>query len=128
TPRNLVGAEKSGDAYGGAVIDNWVAPPLTAANPAPAPWTREELYDYLRTGTSVLHGPAAGPMSPVIQGLAALPDSDIRAIASYFADVDKAADRLPSVTAAVSRAMSYASAQASGRTDPDDAADARLYT
>jgi mono/diheme cytochrome c family protein len=124
TPRNLLGAEKQGDAYGGAVIDNWVAPPLTAANPAPAPWTREELYDYLRTGTSVLHGTAAGPMSPVVQGLAALPDSDVRAIATYFADINKAADRQPFVSAAVSHAMSYASAKAGDRFDPD----ARLYT
>ena len=124
TPRNLLGAEKAGEAYGGAVIDNWVAPPLTAANPAPAPWTREELYEYLRTGTSALHGPAAGPMSPVVHGLAALPDSDVRAIATYFADVDKAADRLPSVSAAVSQAMSYASAKAGEQFDPDT----RLYT
>jgi mono/diheme cytochrome c family protein len=124
SPRNLLGAEKPGDAYGGAVIDNWVAPPLTAANPAPAPWTREELYDYLRTGTSVLHGTAAGPMFPVVQSLAALPDSDVRAIAIYFADVDKAADRLPSVSAAVRHAMSYASAKTGEQFDPDT----RLYT
>ena len=124
TPRNLLGAEKPGDAYGGAVIDNWVAPPLTAANPAPAPWTREELYDYLRTGTSKLHGTAAGPMFPVVQGLGALPDSDIRAIATYFADIDKAADRLPSVSAAVSQAMSDASAKTGEQFDPDT----RLYT
>ena len=124
TPRNLLGAEKSGDAYGGAVVDNWVAPPLTAANPAPAPWTREELYDYLRTGASKLHGSAAGPMFPVVQGLGALPDSDVRAIAAYFADVDKAAERLPTVSAAVNAAMSTASAKADGPFDPD----ARLYT
>jgi mono/diheme cytochrome c family protein len=124
TPRNLLGAEKPGDAYGGAVIDYWVAPPLTAANPAPTPWTREELYDYLRTGASKLHGTAAGPMFPVVQGLGALPDSDIRAIATYFADVDKAADRLSSVTGAISDAMSTASAKAG---EPFDA-DARLYT
>jgi mono/diheme cytochrome c family protein len=124
TPRNLLGAEKPGDAYGGAVIDNWVAPPLTATNPAPAPWTREELYDYLRTGTSKLHGTAAGPMFPVVQGLGALPDSDIRAIATYFADIDKAADRLPSVSAAVSQAMSDASAKTGEQVDPDT----RLYT
>src|SRR5262245_27407129 len=128
TPRNLLGAEKPGNAYGGAVIDNWVAPALTAANPAPVPWTREELYDYLRTGTSVLHGTAAGPMFPVVQGLAALPDSDIRAIATYFADLDKAADRLPSVSAAVSHAMSFASARAGEHFDPDDDPDGRLYT
>jgi mono/diheme cytochrome c family protein len=124
TPRNLLGAEKLGNAYGGAVIDNWVAPPLTAANPAPAPWTREELYDYLRTGASKLHGSAAGPMSPVIQGLAALPDSDVRAIATYFADVDRAEDRLPSASGAVTLAMSSASAKEGTQFDPDT----RLYT
>ncbi|WFU45492.1 cytochrome c (plasmid) [Bradyrhizobium sp. CB82] len=122
TPRNLLGAEISGNAYGGAVIDNWVAPPLTAANPAPA-WTHEELYDYLRTGTSKLHGTAAGPMYPVVQGLGALPDSDIRALATYFADLDKAADRLPYVSGAVSLAMSSAVAKQGAPFDPD----ARLY-
>jgi len=106
------------------VIDNWVAPPLTAANPAPAPWTHEELYDYLRTGTSKLHGTAAGPMFPVVQGLGALPDSDIRALATYFADLDKAADRLPYVSGAVSLAMSSAVAKQGLPFDPD----ARLYT
>jgi mono/diheme cytochrome c family protein len=124
SPRNLLGAEKPGDAYGGAVIDNWVAPPLTAANPAPAPWTREELYDYLRTGTSVLHGTAAGPMFPVVQGLRAMPDADIRAIATYFADLDKAADRLPWLSGVVNDAMSTASVKAGEPFDPD----ARLYT
>jgi mono/diheme cytochrome c family protein len=124
TPRNLLGAEKPGNVYGAAVIDNWVAPALTAANPAPAPWTREELYDYLRTGVSKLHGTAAGPMFPVVQGLAALPDSDVRAIATYFADVDKAADRVPYVSGAVSLAMSSALAKEGDQFDPD----ARLYT
>src|SRR5262245_4040462 len=124
TPRNLLGAERAGSAYGGAVIDNWVAPPLTAANPAPAPWTHEELYEYLRTGASKLHGTAAGPMFPVVQGLGALPDSDIRAIATYFADVGKAAGRLPYVSGAVSLAMSSALAKDGAQFEPD----ARLYT
>jgi len=124
TPRNLLGAEKPSDAYGGAVIDNWIAPALTAANPAPAPWTREELYDYLRTGVSKLHGTAAGPMFPIVQGLGAMPDSDVRAIATYFADVGAAADRLPYISGAVNDAMATATAKAGGSFD----ADARLYT
>jgi mono/diheme cytochrome c family protein len=124
TPRNLLGAEKPGNAYGGTEVDKWIAPPLTAGNPAPAPWTREELYDYLRTGASKLHGTAVGPMFPVVQGLGALPDSDIRAIATYFADLNKSADRLPTASAAVSHAMSYVSAKTGGQFDPD----ARLYT
>ncbi len=124
TPRNLLGAEKADDAYAGAVVDNWIAPPLTAANPAPAPWTREELKSYLRNGVSVLHGTAAGPMSPVVHGLAALSESDTDALATYFADIDHAGDRLASTDAAVARAMSYASLG----TGQDFDADTRLYT
>jgi mono/diheme cytochrome c family protein len=123
TPRNLLGAEKTGDAYAGAVVDNWTAPPLTAANPAPVPWTQEELRSYLRNGMSVLHGTTAGPMSPVVHGLAALPESDVQAIATYFADIDHADDRLASVDPAVVRAMSYAPLGTGQEFD----ADARLY-
>ena len=42
--------------------------------PCSGPWTQEELHGYLRNGVSVLHGIAAGPMSPVVHGLAALPE------------------------------------------------------
>jgi mono/diheme cytochrome c family protein len=123
TPRNLLGAEEAGNAYGGAVIDNWIAPPLTAANPAPVPWTKEELKSYLRNGFSVLHGSAAGPMSPVVHGLSDLPDSDVDAIANYFADVDHADDRMASADSAVVRAMSYAPIGTGQEFDGD----ARLY-
>ena len=124
TPRNLLGAEMAGEAYAGAVIDNWIAPALTAANPSPAPWTQEELQSYLRNGVSVLHGIAAGPMSPVPHGLSALSESDVRDIATYFADVDHAAERSVAVDPAVARAMSYAALGVGQDFDPD----ARLYT
>jgi mono/diheme cytochrome c family protein len=124
TPRNLLGAEKSGDTYAGAVVDNWIAPPLTGANPSPGPWTEDELYSYLRSGVSVLHGTAAGPMSPVVQGLSALSESDVRALAVYFADIDHAAYRSASADLAVARAMSYAGLGTRQEFD----ADARLYT
>lgn len=124
TPRNLLGAEKTGEAFAGAGVDGWIAPPLTAANPSPAPWTQDQLKNYLRDGVSALHGTVAGPMSPVVQGLAALPDEDVRAIAAYFADIDHSDDRLASVSPAVARAMSYASAGVGQDFD----ADARLYT
>ena len=105
------------------MIDNWIAPPLTAANPTPVPWTQDELFSYLRNGVSILHGSAGGPMAPVVHGLAALPDQDVRALAAYFADLDHADARLASSGPAIARAMSYASLGAG----PDDA-DARLYT
>ncbi|TMN20636.1 cytochrome c [Pseudoxanthomonas sp. X-1] len=88
SPRNVLGAEKTGAArYDGARIDGWYAPPLNATNHAPVPWTQDELYAYLRTGATALHGSAAGPMSPVVhQGLSALSDEDVQAIAAYYAE------------------------------------------
>jgi hypothetical protein len=52
-------------------------------------------------------------MSPVPHGLSALPESDGRAIAAYFADVDHAADRSASIDAAVARALRIAIVPAS---------------
>ena len=62
----LLGAEKINDRYAGAVIDGWIAPALTDTNPSPVPWTQREMFGYLRTGITALHGVTAGPMSPVV--------------------------------------------------------------
>jgi mono/diheme cytochrome c family protein len=124
TPRNALGAERVKDAYAGAVIDNWDAPALTDANPSPAPWTQSELFSYLRSGVSPLHGVSAGPMAPVVHvGLSALPDSDIRAQAIYFADIDHAASREAVVEAAVKKALATSPLGSTQEYDPD----ARLY-
>jgi mono/diheme cytochrome c family protein len=99
TPRNALGAEKHDAAYAGAIIDDWQAPPLTSANPAPLAWSVDELTAYLRSGATALHGSAAGPMSAVVHdGLSALPDADIRAIAVYFADINGSATRVTDTT------------------------------
>jgi len=86
SPRNALGAEKSGDAnfLAGAFAEGWEAPALNALSKAPIPWSEEELYRYLRTGYSPLHGVASGPMAPVIQSMSELPDQDVRAIAHYL--------------------------------------------
>ncbi|PZU59113.1 MAG: aldehyde dehydrogenase [Sphingobium sp.] len=105
TPRNILGAEKQAQAYAGAAIDNWVAPPLDRSNPSPLPWDKAELVAYLGTGVSRYHGTAAGPMAPVTRELAALPPSDIEAIATYFADINgtvgKSVDPAPIVAKAL---------------------------
>lgn len=86
SPRNALGAEKTGKQYlGGGQAEGWDAPALNALSQAPLPWTEDELYRYLRHGYAPLHGPAAGPMAPVVEGLSQLPDSDVRAIATYIA-------------------------------------------
>jgi nicotinate dehydrogenase subunit B len=84
SPRNALGAEKAGAYLAGGFAEGWEAPPLTSLAQAPIPWSEDELYAYLRTGESRLHGVAAGPMAPVVKELAALPDQDIRAMAVYL--------------------------------------------
>nr|WP_233167565.1 molybdopterin cofactor-binding domain-containing protein [Xylophilus sp. ASV27] len=92
TPRNALGAEKSGKAYlAGAMVDGWEAPPLTALSQAPVPWSADALYQYLRTGHSAEHGAAGGPMGPVVRELRQLPDADIRAMAAYLASFNATA-------------------------------------
>lgn len=86
SPRNAFGAEETGaDFLGGGTADGWRAPALTTLSSAPVPWTEDELFSYLRYGHAPLHGVAAGPMAPVVSELAALPDSDVRAMAHYLA-------------------------------------------
>jgi mono/diheme cytochrome c family protein len=104
TPRNGLGAEKRHKAYAGAAVDNWIAPALTAANPTPVAWNVEELEAYLRTGISKYHGTAAGPMAPVVHGLARIPQADVHALAVYFADISEAAKRTNGTDAALARA------------------------
>ena len=89
TPRNAFGAEKTGAAFmSGGVADGWEAPALSTLSNAPVPWSEDELFGYLRHGHAPLHGVAAGPMAPVVGDLAALPDSDIRAMATYLASLN----------------------------------------
>jgi nicotinate dehydrogenase subunit B len=84
SPRNALGAEKANAYLAGGLAEGWEAPPLTSLSRAPIPWSEDELYAYLRTGQSRVHGVAAGPMAPVVKELAALPDGDIRAMAHYL--------------------------------------------
>jgi mono/diheme cytochrome c family protein len=85
TPRNFLGAEVKRRPLEGGEAEGWHAPALTGSNPAPVPWTEEELFRYLRTGLEERHAIAAGPMQPVVRNLAAVSEDDVRAIAAYLA-------------------------------------------
>ncbi|TDT90300.1 nicotinate dehydrogenase subunit B [Azorhizobium sp. AG788] len=122
TPRNVLGAEKTGASYlAGGMVDGWEAPALTALSSAPIPWTEEALYSYLRTGFSPHHGTAAGPMAPVVQELSYLPDADIRAMATYLASFAGPALADPAARAAELQT------QASASLRPLDTLGGKLY-
>lgn len=103
SPRNALGAEKSGENnfLAGGFADNWEAPALNKLSSSPIPWTEQELFQYLRTGYSPLHGVAAGPMGPVVAGLAQLPEADVKAMAHYLASLNPAAAQSQSSHAAL---------------------------
>jgi mono/diheme cytochrome c family protein len=85
TPRNALGAEKRDRLFASGEAEGWHAPALNAASPAPTPWTKEQLFTYLRQGFTPEHGVAAGPMQPVTDNLGNVPDDYVEAIATYIA-------------------------------------------
>jgi nicotinate dehydrogenase subunit B len=102
SPRNALGAEKNGSYLAGGFAEGWEAPALTSLSLAPIPWSEDELFAYLRSGESRFHGVAAGPMAPVVQELASLPDQDIRAMAVYLGSFnDKTIGKTAEVALAV---------------------------
>jgi mono/diheme cytochrome c family protein len=85
TPRDFLGAEKSGQALAGGVSEGWQAPALNAASPAPVPWDAPHLFAYLHQGWDAEHGAAAGPMQSVTDDLSRVDERDVRAMATYLA-------------------------------------------
>ncbi|MGA7622008.1 MAG: cytochrome c, partial [Candidatus Acidiferrales bacterium] len=123
TTRNVLGGEESRHPYAGALIEGWIAPALTDANPSPVPWTQEELFTYLRTGVTPLHGATGSTMTLVIRDALALPvvpDSDIRAIAVYFSEMDHASARANDIEAATQQSLASSSLGSDQGNDPDD--------
>lgn len=122
TPRDALGAEESRHPYAGWLVEGWIAPALTDANPSRIPWTQEELFTYLRTGVTPLHGATGSIMTLVIRGglaLPVVPDSDIRAIALYFSEMDHASARANNIEATTREALATSDLGIGQEHDPD---------
>jgi mono/diheme cytochrome c family protein len=87
TPRNALGAERVSAAFAGSDVENWRAYALNTQSPSPVPWDKEALYTYLREGFHPDHGTARGPMAEVVSNLSSVSSSEVRAIATYMADI-----------------------------------------
>jgi mono/diheme cytochrome c family protein len=87
TPRNALGAERTKVAFSGGEADDWSAYAINTKSQAPVAWDADALDFYLRNGWHPDHGTARGPMAQVVKNLAAVPASDVHAIAVYMADV-----------------------------------------
>ena len=128
TPRNLAGAEKKTEKLAGGEAEGWHAAALTAASPAPVPWTNESLFNYLRAGWDKDHGVAAGPMKEVVANLGLVPDTDLAAMAAYIQAIggEPTAERQRQGQELVSRSRGVESADAS-RVDPGNPDGRAIY-
>jgi mono/diheme cytochrome c family protein len=87
TPRNALGAERTRAAFAGGDVHDWHAYAINGQSPATVPWDADALFMYLRQGWHPDHGVARGPMAQVVSNLSGVPESDVRAIAIYMADI-----------------------------------------
>ena len=95
TPRNALMAEQSSQQFAGARVGGWYAPNITS-DPVSGigAWTKDELVQYLRTGT--LHGKAqaAGGMAEAVgDSLQYLSSQDLSALATYLLSVPPIRDQ-----------------------------------
>jgi nicotinate dehydrogenase subunit B len=88
TPRNALGAEKSGaDRFTGAMVNGWYAPPLAGAEATTRGWNTETFNAYLQTGHAAGIASAGGPMAHVVSNLQDLPQTDIAAMSLYLSSL-----------------------------------------
>lgn len=98
TPKNMFGAGKRGQAYGGGLVDGWFAPRLDSAERSGLKsWSVDDIVEYLQSGRNA-KSHADGPMAEVIVNSTSLMrDADVRAIAVYLKDLPAGAPE-PAVT------------------------------
>ena len=87
TPRNSLGAEIRTQHFGGGEAEGWHAYAINADSQSREPWSADALHMYLSKGWQDQHGDAHGPMAPVCQNMASVPDADVQAIADYVASL-----------------------------------------
>ncbi len=97
TPKDILGADKRGHAYGGGSIDGWFAPRLdNATRGGLKSWSVDDIVEYLASGRNA-KSHAGGPMAEVVvNSTSQMSDADIRAIAVYLKDLPQGAPE-PSV-------------------------------
>jgi mono/diheme cytochrome c family protein len=88
TPKNLLGADKRGQKYGGGAVGGWFAPRLDSAERSGLKsWSADDIVEYLGSGRNG-RSHADGLMAEVVvNSTSKMSDRDIRAIAVYLKDL-----------------------------------------
>ena len=85
TPKNALGADKRSQAFEGGVLNNMVAPDLTAnERTGLGRWSVEEIAEYLHSGRNA-RANAGGPMADVVTfSTSLMNEEDVHAVAVYL--------------------------------------------
>lgn len=110
TPRNAMGARKTGQRFGGAMREGWYAPNLTGdPRLGLGNFSADQIAEFLKTGFSPVMGAASGPMKEVVHdSLQHLRMDDLKAMAVYLKS-------LPPATSAATRVAEQPEAPKVGR-------------
>lgn len=106
TPRNSLGATKTGERYEGArTPDDWYAPGLgDNLRDGVGGWSEDEIVEYLKTGSNDKSA-SAGPMTEVVMNSTQyLANADLKAIAVYLKNPPDAPEKSPPKVAALGNA------------------------
>jgi mono/diheme cytochrome c family protein len=98
TPKNVFGAEKRGEPFGGGLVAGMFAPRLDGAERSGLKsWSVEDITEYLQSGRNGRSH--AGPLMSevVLNSTSRMSNADIRAIATYLKDLPAGAPE-PAVT------------------------------
>jgi len=88
TPKNIFGADRRGQAYGGGVVKGMFAPRLDAAERSGLKsWSVEDITEYLQSGRNGRSHAGEVMSEVVINSTSKMSDADIRAIAVYLKDL-----------------------------------------
>ncbi|WP_426139771.1 c-type cytochrome [Pseudomonas sp. DWP3-1-2] len=105
TPKSLTGGDKNDQFLGGANLQNWVAPNITAdAHSGIGSWSEDDIVKYLKTGANRFDI-ASGPMAEEVEHSSQhWKDEDLMAVAVFLKDGSPPTDT-PKALAATDSAM-----------------------
>ena len=98
TPKNMFGADKRDEAYGGNLVQRMFAPRLDAApRSGLKSWSVEDIAEYLKSGRNGRSHAGELMSEVVVNSTSKMSDADVRAIAVYLKDLPDGAPE-PRVT------------------------------
>ena len=88
TPKNMFGADRRGQAFGGGRVAGMFAPRLDGAERSGLKsWSVEDIVEYLQSGRNAKSHAGGSMAEVVVNSTSKMSDADVRAIAVYLKDL-----------------------------------------